>query len=507
MLQHIKYLKIKTIAIITLVSLFNVSCDSILDEQPISEIGSQNFWKNNIDAESGVVAIYDAMQTTYSRNHFLWGEFRTDNYKAGSSGASINNLELVRQNITPGNASLRWHSLYSLINRANQAIKYIPTIIGYKKSLLAEAHALRAYAYFDAIRVWGSVPLYTEPTESVVDLLRPRTSGTTILNEVIIPDMLKAAELMDTPSNNFRFSKASILCLQADVYMWTHEFDKAKKAIDDMIKLGDHSLVTTVQAWEDLFYNTPQGPATPDARGKVQKGSELILSINYDLVDDQRSGVFGLFFAGIPSFYVSDTLEAKWVDKFPIDKVGWETKYPGVAPAVTLSTGPVYGDWRYFLSRSGGYDNTLVGTAQVAKFTKLNFNPSLDDTDIVLYRYAGMILLLAEAENQLGNTNRSLQLVNQLRTARKLPQVTLAEFGTSIDERENYILDERQLELLGEGKRWWDLRRTNKAIQILNPIYQITGTASQLTENSLLFPVYFEHLIENPNLLPQNAGY
>lgn len=506
MLEHVKYLKIKTIAIITLVSLFNVSCDSILDEQPISDIGSQNFWKNNTDAESGVVAIYDAMQIAYNRNHFLWGEFRTDNYKVGSSGAPIDYIELVRQNITPGNNSTRWNSLYSMINRANQAIKYIPTIIGHDKSLLAEAHALRAYAYFDAIRVWGSVPLYTEPTESVLDLLRSRTPGTTILNDVIIPDMLKAAELMDTPSNSYRFSRASILCLQADVYMWTQEYDKAKDAIDDMILLGDHRLVTTVQAWEDLFYNTPIGPVTPDARGKIQNGPELILSINYDLVDEQRSGVFGLFFAGIPAFYVSDTLEAKWVDKFPIDQVGWEAKYPGVAPAVTLSTGPVYGDWRYFLSRSGGYDNTLVN-AQVAKFTKLNFNANLDDTDIVLYRYAGMILLLAEAENRLENTDRALELVNQLRIARKLPQVTLAEFGATIDERENYILDERQLELLGEGKRWWDLRRTKKAIQILNPIYEITGTASQLTEDKLLFPVYFEHLIENPNLLPQNAGY
>ena len=118
-----------------------------------------------------------------------------------------------------------------------------------------------------------------------------------------------------------------------------------------------------------------------------------------------------------------------------------------------------------------------------------------------------MILLLAEAENQLGNTNKSLELVNQVRAARKLPLVTLAEFGATIDERENYILDERQFELLGEGKRWWDLRRTNKAIQVLNPILATIPNTSQLTEDRLLFPVYFEHLVENPNLLPQNNGY
>ena len=160
MLQYKKHLKIKTTAFIILLSMFNVSCDGILDEQPISEIGPDNFWKNNTDAESGVVGIYDAMQSTYRLNHFLWGEFRTDNYRVAAAGAPIDNIELVQQNITPGNRStLKWNNLYELINRANQAIKYIPQIPGYNKSLLAEAHAIRAYAYFDAIRVWGAVPL------------------------------------------------------------------------------------------------------------------------------------------------------------------------------------------------------------------------------------------------------------------------------------------------------------------------------------------------------------
>ena len=118
-----------------------------------------------------------------------------------------------------------------------------------------------------------------------------------------------------------------------------------------------------------------------------------------------------------------------------------------------------------------------------------------------------MLLLLAEAENQLGNDVKALAIVNQIRTARKLPLVTSADFGATNEERENYILDERQMELLGEGQRWWDLRRTNKAIEVLNPILTVTPNAALLTEDRLLFPVYFEHLVENPNLLPQNSGY
>jgi len=124
----------------------------------------------------------------------------------------------------------------------------------------------------------------------------------------------------------------------------------------------------------------------------------------------------------------------------------------------------------------------------------------------VIYRYAGILLLLANAENQLGNTDRALELVNEVRTARLLPNVTVAEFGATIDERENYILDERQLELLGEGKRWWDLRRTNKVFELLNPRLDTIPNTAPITEESILFPIFIDHLIENP-LLEQNPGY
>lgn len=497
--------KIKTVIVLVTVVLSSFSCDDMLDKQPISEIGLEKFWKSNADARLAVVGMYDAMQPTYKTNHFLWGEFRGDSYTP-SGGATSQNIELVLQGITAENRSvLKWNNLYILINRANQCIKYIPTISGYDKNLLAEAYATRAFTYFDAIRVWGAVPLFTEPTESIVDIQRSRTAGATILTDVIIPDMLKAEELMIVPSSNFRFSKASIYCLQAEVYMWTKQYDKAKVALDKLIALNTHSLVTTVEAWEDLFYNTPIGPSTPTAKGKKQIGPELIFSIRYDLVDTDRSGIFGLFNTGIPQFTLSKNLETKWKERFPIDKVGWETKYPGIAPGLSNTTGPIYGDWRYFLCGVGGSNSLSNG--QLTKFTKLAFNGSLDDTDIVKYRYAGMLLLLAEAENQLNNEVRALALVNQIRTARKLPLVTVDEFGATKDDRENYILEERQFELLGEGQRWWDLRRTDKAISVINPLLASFPNATLLTPDRLLFPVFSEHLIENPKLLPQNPGF
>ncbi|RXP62743.1 RagB/SusD family nutrient uptake outer membrane protein [Lutibacter sp. HS1-25] len=533
MIKYINNKIVKISALMLSIVVLSVSCDDFLDQQPISEIGPKNFWKNNTDAASGVAAIYDGMQATYGDQYFLWGEFRADNFIQSSAASATQNLsELVLQNLSDGNNSaLRWNNLYNMINRANQAIKNIPNITAYDKNLLAEAYALRAFAYFDAVRVWGSVPLFIEPTEGTQGIQKPRTDGTTIMNEVIIPDMLKAEQLMSNFSSDFRFSKASILCMQAEVYMWLKDYAKAKKAIDKMIALGEHSLVKTVKDWENLFYNNLQVAAVPDGQGKIQVGPELIFSIRYDLGEERdnpgqtfanRSGIMGLFFAGIPSFYISPVLERKWQDKFPIDSLGWVTKYPGVAPAVNKtvtytdengqlkdSLAPVYGDWRYFSCREGGYQSfgsRGIGEARMQKWNQTNYNRNYDDTDIVIYRYAGMLLLLAEAENQLGNSSVALNLVNQVRAARQLPLVKSAEFGATIDAREDYILEERQLELLGEGKRWWDLRRTDKALEVLNPILDTIVGATQLTNERLLFPVFIDHLIENP-LLEQNSGY
>ncbi|PQB08938.1 hypothetical protein BST83_00855 [Polaribacter filamentus] len=510
-----------------------MSCDNLVDEQPISEIGFTEFWKTPNDAENGVAGAYDRMQKSFKANHYFWGEMRADNFHEGSGGATANNLELVFNDLTSGNDYFRWNNLYNLINQANLAIKYLPEIQGVNRSLLGEAYALRAFAYFHAIRVWGSVPVFTDPIENQnQELQRPRTNGTTIMNEVIIPDIIAAEGFMEQFANPYRFSKSSIFCLQAEVYMHLQDYNKAKEALDKFEALNEFTLTNSVQGWQNLFLNDigekiPSGITTingPELElrgtGKIQSGSELILSINFDLLDTDRAAIYAIFMTGIPSFYISPALENKWRTKFPIDSTTWVNKYPTVAPQLTQkvsytdngvlldSLAPVYGDWRYFLCREGDIDvlSQEIGEARSTKYQKTNAGLGFDDSDIVLYRYSGMKLLLAEAENRLGNTTKALELVNEIRTARMLPMVTLTEFGATIDDRENYILDERQLELLGEGKRWWDLMRTGKTIEVMNPILNTVPNGIPLTPQRIFSPIFDDHLIENP-LLEQTLGY
>jgi len=523
-------LKIKNYKIACVLSLLVsvISCDSLLDEQPITEIGEESFFANNADLEAAVISGYDGMQSFYRDQYFYWGEFRADNHVP--TGASANNDEVANNVISDGNGATRWTDLYRTVSRANDVIKNATSITGFNENFLAEAYAQRAKCYFDAIRVWGNVPLFTEPIELLDDATIPATDATTIINDVIIPDMITAQDLMQNPSNDFRFSKSSIYALQAEVYMYLKMYPEAKTALENLFNLGTHSLVNTPIDWRKLFYNSDVDAVTDEElSGKIQEGSELIMSIRYSIEEDagsgnpNRSGISQLFRGGIPQYLMSEEIENKWIEKFPTDSTEWVTKYPTTNPATTRTVfvddgmgGVVeeehfnYGDWRYFYSRQNGYNGLSIpiGEAKTGKWGDTVYPSNEDVTDVVVYRFADMVLLYAEVLHHLNPTDAvaPMGVLNQLRTARQLPQVDAAKFGATPEERLDFILDERQFELYGEAKRWWDLVRNNKAIDVMSPIIQTRGITDPLTEDRLMWPIHNDHLLENP-LLNQNVGY
>lgn len=470
------------------------SCEDILNEQPYSQISDQQFWKTSADANAAVSGIYDAMQKYYRERYFLQGEMRSDNF-AASATAGTNGLELVNNTLTSANNVSDWTFLYQAIGRANIAIEKIPTISGYDASLLAEAKVLRAFLYFDATRLWGDVPLYTDAiTSPSQQLSRARTDANKIMNEVVVPDMLEAERLITSAKNDFRFTKLSVYAFQAHVYMHLRKFAEAKIALNKLIASRVYSLVTTRDAWLKLFLNDTQTVGL----GRFMTGPELILSIGYSLTEDSdRSGIYNIFFAGLPTYVVSPNLTNKWLNSFPLDSTAFKLKYPGFIPKSVTTTGAKFwGDWRYLESRDQAI--VLPAAPRLAKYNKININGTFDDTSIHLFRYADMILLLAEAENQLGNSAAAIAALNQIRIARQLP-IFESKTPVSKEELENVILDERQFELLAEGKRWWDLVRTNKVVEVMGPI-------NKQTKDKIVFPIWNTHLIEN-KLLTQNPGY
>ncbi|GAB3654654.1 RagB/SusD family nutrient uptake outer membrane protein [Echinicola sediminis] len=479
--------------------MINSGCDSILDVEPESEIGETQFWNAETDAIAGVAGIYDAMQTAYSRKYFIWGEFRSDNFDANSASENPESQQLTGNDLSDQNRNIGgWGDMYRMILRANLAINNIPNITGDVDRFLGQAHALRAFVYFDLVRAYGDVPLYLDLITGVEDdIFRSKTSGEEIINNVVIPDMLKAEELILNPKDRFAFSLSSIYCLQAEVYMHLKEYALAKEAMDKLEALGEFSLVTSPEAFHALFRNEPERAGL--AANEQETGPELIFSIVFNQDEEPGDGsIYSLFWPGVPSYFISERLEQKWMEVFPTDSLSWHAKYPDYKPSnVDEETGAtIYGDYHRYVQL---YEqNKNIGERRYGKYNLTNYPGNEDDTDIVVYRYAGMLLLKAEAEVKLGNLQEAVDLVNRVRSARDLPGIDLADFENSEDLL-NTVLDERQFELLAEGKRWWDLIRNDKAVEVMGPI-------NGQTEERLLFPIWFQHLVDNPNLT-QTPGY
>lgn len=516
-----KIFKLKRVAILFATVGMLYSCDDKLDVQPESFVAPKNFFKTQAELNIGLAGVYDGLQNAYSSANYVFGEYRSDSFFPAPATTNVSRTSFHDSNMDASDANLRWNNFYTTIDRANRVIIAGEALEGADPNTIAQAYAIRSKVYFDMIRIWKNVPLFLEPITSPADAYRPVTSYDEIMNTVVIPDMLKAEPLISTEPASFNFSLASVLAHQAEVYMWQKQEGAAEKAIERLLALNSYSLATTPQAWQDMFFNQPPNATFPDAVGKIQTGPELIFSIRYDDADTTRSGQWSAWVAGASITVISPLVEEKWLERFPQDDT-WNTLYPNTPPVFSITTvdlngqpvvTPLYGDWRQFASRDrGDFETgngpTAIGEARLYKWTKNRDGlvTNLDRTDIVMYRLADMILLLAEAKVKLNKPTEALALLNQIRTARKLPLVTVADFGATEDDQINYLLDERQFELLGEGKRWWDLIRNDKALQIINPILESRGQ-NPLTADRLFFPIFQNHIIESLDSYGQNPGW
>ena len=458
-----KYLKI-IIAIFFLIQV--VSCDDILDKEPVSAFSASSFYQTESDCEAAVYGIYDAVQSAFGTNFAYWGEGRADNVKTEQTGEA---MYLMDNNMTVSLASGDWTKLYTIISRANYAIKYIPEIYDENDAagnmLIGQAKALRALAYFYLVRVWSDVPLITEPYTSVdQDIFVSRTDQKEVLDQ-IEEDLTYAAEYCEDKYNSdedrIMITQGGANALLTQVYMWRGEYEKALETSELVLNNSLYSLVTTMDAWSAMFISG--------------YSKESIFEIAYDETD-QKNGLRTLYAVGSYSIYVpSDVFKASFEDG--------DARIPYV------------------------YNTTLAEPKAIWKFLGKDVSDEIStlyDCNIVMVRLADIMLLRAEALVQVSgsaNISEALNLLNQIRE-----RAGLSAFATEVEAKAMYsdlesaILHERSIELCYEGHRWFDLVRTGKAISTMNPI---NGLSS---EKNLVWPVNSDIINGNPNI-EQNEYY
>lgn len=507
-----KYRNLFILTVISIMMLAVQSCTKELDEVvPQDAISKDQALKDPNAARTLYHGVYGRFRA-YNSTFFQLGEMRSDIWVDGLFTESVDGgfQNQYRHNISRLNVPFGdWAGLYNLIFNFNNVIKIIPQTTlpdAEKNKILAEVHGLRAYVYYTMVRTWGDVPLNTEPVETLTNAAatyKPRSTTDSVLRQVK-SDIETSLQLFGSANaiptgKRVYWSRLASLVLKGDVFLWTGthgsggagDFNTAKAALQEVRNLQGATLELQAN-YADIFNPT-----------RKVNNKEIIFAVNYE-AQQVTNGLFGSFLvnsiqANTLSFTQAATPTVSSVYPFVngANRIGLNQ-----AMINRLTAAPA--DQRITNSFRVMYSNAVPFAVRGVMLTKYVGSTSgttqIFDNDFPIYRYADVLLLLAEAKAKLGEDPAAE--INAIR-ARAYGATFTPYVNGSISANMNTILDEYLREFIGEGKRWWALRRAGDSYVYanINPTYfSPTSTAK------FLLPLSIGMLTADP-LLKQTAGY
>jgi hypothetical protein len=488
------YHKILTAALCATVALMSACTKEFLNKQPISQGTAGNYYKTASDAEGGLVGAYQ--QAFLNDQYWVWdyttnGDVRADNCYAGGNNPDNNGIDQYTLTSYNGNITRDWQGLYQDIYAANIVLDYVPKIPATsfagtrQQQILGEAKFIRALSYFQLVTTYGDVPLVLTTINTPVKPVRTAAAKVYTQIEQDLTD--GEAVLPVTAASVGHATQGAVQALLAKVYAQEGKYQQCLTYCDKVINSGQYSLVPNFSTLFDGTKNTTESIFEiqhSSASGFTSYNVSLYLPATFGTYSFQK---FSVPTNDLVNLYMSQNDTIRLKSSIYIGTVlpsGTVAGDPVPPPYTSASpTVPFLYKWKTNISQfGGGTDNTI------------------------LLRLADIILLKAEAANQLGQTAAAIPLVNQIRTRVHLPPIT----ATTQSDVALAILTERRMELAFEGNRWNDLMRYGKPYTITLMKSQVDPFGKPLnyniTQNGLLFPVPFNEIQLDGNLT-QNPGY
>ncbi len=496
------------------------SCnDNFLSLTPDSELGADDFYQTHEQFEQALAGVYQALRSTVSESGYLMGEMRSDNthydYYAPDRGIHI----VRRENIDDmlDDSQNQWtndyfNASYVGIARANTIIDRIEQAQideTAKKSITGQAMFLRAYFYFNLVRYFGEVPLYLNEVTGEQQAFLPKSSVEQVY-QAIIQDAQQAIEMLSEPEfpQNGKVTKGAACTLLAEVYMTRKDFTAALPLLDQVRQMG-YSLLPK---YSDVF--------EPSKKNNI----ESIFEIQFMMGDQGQQSMFSYWFipksndVALITGITSNTLNYGGFNVPTDDMISaYEQGDTRENASISIAEGIIAADGSFVIEsvrQSDGYVKPAGKTAKpfVKKYLHSHNRERNTDDNWPVYRYSGVLLMLAECLNETGKTTEALAPLNMVRkrAGDLLPAVSI----TDKSQLAALILKERRVELAFENHRWHDLVRTGKAIgvmrahgeQMKSKYGYLADNAYNLTTERLIFPIPYLELQLN-NLLTQNKGY
>ncbi|WP_425637665.1 RagB/SusD family nutrient uptake outer membrane protein [Algoriphagus yeomjeoni] len=456
----------KYILAILVSTLALTGCDDFLTVVPETQLSSATFFKNRTDFEQAVNAAYVPLRTITNDRSWLLSEMHSDNtYYARNVlfGATDNQEDLADFSVPESNGTTanthvlnQWRQDYLIISRTNQILALIDDVdfdAAAKANVKGQALFLRAYAYFELVRYFGAVPLHLTPVATREEAALPLSTEAEIYTQ-IEQDLNEAVPLLPKKATQEpgRATEGSARTLLANVYIHQKKWGPAEQILSPVLTHGYQLMPSYDMAFPGNTSN--------------KNNMESVFEVQYI---EGAAGLNGNFiYQFMPRPISAAELQPIMGTSNPqnIDGEGNNIPTPDIIAAYEA------GDLRkeasignVFLAGSFRDDKNYPYIKKHAKHHSQHNNTG---TNWVIYRYAEVLLFMAEALNEQGKPGEAAPYLNDVRERAGLLPTT----ATSQAEMREAIFKERRVELAFENKRWFDIVRTDRIEEIIVPYGQ-----------------------------------
>lgn len=494
------------------IAVISSSCTKDLDLAPISSISDTNYWKT-ADQYDAFVSGIQARFRSHNSSFQALGELRSDIFGTEPGNASTFTGEATQglermwlQTLDLDNTGVsNFGGFYSNIVQINLLIDKLNTSTvvtqANKDYYYGMAYGMRAYYYFHLLRSWGKVVIQTDPILSIniADLAKAASSEEEVM-ALIKADVEKSISSFGT-NYTFRntksfWSKSATLMLKAEVSLWNSYRGG-----------GQTDATTALNVLKDIQTNVPSLALLPSYStvftASNKGNNEIIFSVRY-LLNEATMGFASNF---IPqSGLISNFYDLNGSRQFNVTTDNWGgilrtpvktstyNKFNDLDSRKLASIQPAFLKNGNAFALTGAFTNKFQGEQNAGSRSITN--------DYPIYRYADLLLMIAEAKVILGQSPADeINLVRKRAFGAKYDEKTLGFPNQSIDTKPaEAILNERLFEFVFEGKRWYDLRRFGNSYVFANT------TLLSSEAYKVLWPIDRNSLTNNRSL-KQTDGY
>lgn len=479
--------------------------DAFLEvESPVNET-IESYFTTEEHLKEAVVAAYDPLHwTDWSNNEYnpinIMSDIMADDIWVGGQDKTDNknwHLMMNYEALPTAVITSLWIDAYTGVKRSNDILRYISWTEGLSESkknyYTAEAITLRVFYYNWLWKFWGNIPYYTENLNPpfIAEQLKADDIYKNIITDLESVIDMNVLPMKESSDNLGKVTQAMAYMLYAEIVMYQNDESRYSKALGYMQEIIANPEYDLVDDFASIFMESGEWC------------EESIFEINYK--DDNAVRSWSAPLAAGGSVLPTLVSPHSWPDGTEGHDQGWgfcpvrQETYDMFADndmrrdATCFNTGNVeylkrYQDTGFFLQKYAA----LSGNNKDQKAdAQLNWNNNLR-----IYRYSETLLNAAELLVRTnGNLTEAKIYLNDVRKR--------AGLQTEIEPTIDNIINERRLEFVGEGKRYWDLIRTGKASTVLVPDSYGYRT-NAWTENKKYLPIPQSEIDASQNTLTQN---